>query len=151
MKIRITLVIVSFAFVISNMFASPADAEVERSKLLGYWTGDLVVFFHGHAKGMKIEVNFQKDGKFTLTQVENGKSDEAMFKIKGDKILITDGKGKDTYITDINLTDDKLRGRFEPTKEATEQNLSIELALSRGRANAKKSGDQKKGDADKKK
>lgn len=134
MKTRIPLIIASFAFVIASSIATPAAAEVDRGKLIGYWNGDLVVFFHGNAKGMQIEVNFQKNGKFTLKQLKNGKTDEAKFVIKGDRILITDGKGKDTYITDIALTDDKLRGRFESSEQADDQMLSIELALRRGRA-----------------
>ena len=154
MKTRITLIIASFAFVISNLFAGPAGAEVERSKLLGYWSGDLVVFFHGNATGMKIEVNFQKDGKFSLKQLANGKTDEALFEVKGEKILITDGKGKDTFLTDVTLTDNNLRARFEATEKADEQNLSIEIALTRGKAKADdqpKSDAKKKGDAKKQK
>lgn len=143
MKTRISLIIASFAFVIGAL-STTAHAELERSELLGYWNGDLVVFFHGHAKGMQIEVNFQKDGTFSLKQLENGKTDEAKFEIKGEKILITDGKGKDTYITDVEIKDGKLRGRFEAGKAATEQNLSIELALRRGKAQVKKDADNKK-------
>lgn len=150
MKTRITLLIASLAFVISNSFSSTAHAEIDRGKLLGYWTGDLVVFIHGHAKGMQIEMHFEKNGNFAIKQLENGKVDKAKFKIEGDKILITDGQGKNTYFIDVELTDEKLRARFETPPESAEQNLSIELALNRGKAENQPKKDAKKG-ADSKK
>jgi uncharacterized protein (TIGR03066 family) len=146
-KTRISLLIASFAFISVTALAGSAHAGVDRGKLVGVWSGDLVVWFHGQAKGMQVELTFKKNGKFSIKQLKSGKTDNAKYRIEGDKIVITDGKDKNTYMTDITLTDTKLKGRFEASAEGDQQHLSIELSLTRGAAAAnkgKKAPDTKK-------
>ena len=113
-KTRISLFIIGLVFAIGS---TTAWAAIDRNTLLGTWEGNLEIHFHSNVKAMAVEVSFQKDGTFIIKQVTSGKADQAKFKIEGDRLLITDGKGKDSYIRDIKLTKDE-QGMFDKSVEA---------------------------------
>ena len=128
MKTRLSLLIVAFALVLGS---SLTWAAIDKNALIGTWQGNLFIHFHGNVKSMPVEVVFAEDGAFKLTLTDKGKSDQAQFKVEGDRLLITDGKGKDSYITDVVVTKDKFEGRFETPEQSARQGLSLKLVLKR--------------------
>jgi len=122
------LLIIALSFLFTSASAS---AEVDKNKLIGTWTGNIVVYFHASAKAIAVDMTFQADGTYTLRQDHNGKSDHAQYKVVGDKILVTDGQDKNTYLIDIKLDDTTFKGRFESNEKADKQGISIEFALRR--------------------